>query len=171
MGKGRGAGFAHCTGDFSSLVVAHCQGQGALKWCFLVLESGIRNVLGSKQVIFRFRGVILRNLSSKLIHLCGVLFLISTSKLKVNVDLTQLWLEKACNSTDEAVFPKITASGTSAICFPVSYPFTRTEESFSIVKQGCEIATRTRVPQSLTLYLGIYWAIISRGYQIHSVNI
>lgn len=87
------------------------------------------------------------------------------------MDLTQLWLEKACNSTHEPVFPKITASGTSAICFPVSYPFTRTEKSFSIVKPGCEIATRTRVPQSLALYLGTYGAIISRGYQIHSVNI
>lgn len=82
MGKGRDAGFAHCTSDFGSLVVAHCQGQGALKWCFLVLASGIRNALWSKQVIFLFRGVILRNLSGKLVHLCGVLFLISTSKLK-----------------------------------------------------------------------------------------
>lgn len=32
--------------------VAHCQGQAALKWCFLVLASGIRNVSWSKQVIF-----------------------------------------------------------------------------------------------------------------------
>lgn len=31
------------------------------------------------------------------------------------------------------------------------------------MKQGCEIATRTRVPQSLALYLGTYWAIISKG--------